>query len=113
MMIQFPIVPIFYSPLVLVYIATNRSPSEPVGLVMLIYFLVTSFIVMPWVNIYVLRRRLRTWFAREKRRCLSESKCPACLGDMRGLPVEEDGCVVCPNPECGGAWKLTERVAQP
>jgi len=44
---------------------------------------------------------------------LSESRCPACMADMRGQPVEKDDCVVCPNPECGHAWKITDKVAQP
>ncbi len=44
---------------------------------------------------------------------LSRSRCPACVSDMRGQPVESDGCVVCPNSECGHAWKLTDKIAQP
>jgi len=42
---------------------------------------------------------------------LSHSQCPLCMSDMRGRPVEEDGCVVC--PKCGAAWKLTDEVKQP
>jgi len=44
---------------------------------------------------------------------LSQSLCPACQCDMRGQPVENDGCVVCANPKCGAAWKLTAYVLQP
>jgi len=43
---------------------------------------------------------------------LSLSKCPACFCSMNRLPVEADGCVVCPNPECGAAWGLTDRIQQ-
>lgn len=52
------------------------------------------------------QQRLQEYF-------MSLSKCPACYCSMGGLPVEPDGCVVCPNPECGAAWRLTDRVQQP
>ena len=42
---------------------------------------------------------------------LSRSQCPACLADLRGQAIEDDGCVVC--PECHAAWKITDQVSQP
>ncbi|MBL1218434.1 MAG: hypothetical protein D8M59_13200 [Planctomycetes bacterium] len=89
------------------YIDAKTGPGSSAtytGISTLVFLLVQQII-----DRHLMKRR----FAKEKVRLLSRSRCPACLGDMRGQPVEEDGCVVCPNPECGGAWKLTERVAQP
>lgn len=34
---------------------------------------------------------------------LKEGLCPSCGYNLHGIPVAEDGCVVC--PECGSAWK--------
>lgn len=33
-----------------------------------------------------------------------QGACPSCEYEIVGLPVERDGCVVC--PECGGAWRV-------
>ena len=32
----------------------------------------------------------------------------ACGHDLKGTPVAEDGCTVC--PECGAAWRMPERA---
>lgn len=36
-------------------------------------------------------------------------RCASCTYEMVGLPVEADGCAVC--PECGAAWKVMEPVS--
>ncbi len=33
-----------------------------------------------------------------------QGQCRACRFPLEGLPVEDDGCVVC--PECGAAWRV-------
>lgn len=37
------------------------------------------------------------------RALLKRGVCGSCLYRLKGLPVEDDGCVVC--PECGAAWR--------
>jgi hypothetical protein len=37
---------------------------------------------------------------------LSSQRCPGCTYKMGYLPVEADGCVLC--PECGAAWRMPE-----
>jgi hypothetical protein len=49
------------------------------------------------------RRHLVTLFARA-------GVCPACTHSLHGLPVESDGCTVC--PECGAAWRVTAQDSQ-
>jgi len=76
-------------------------------------FVVSSILMTFGMPVYllfisILEKRAIT---KNKTLHLSCSKCPACFSDMRGRPVEEDGCVVC--PKCGAAWKLTDRVSQP
>ncbi len=34
---------------------------------------------------------------------LNEGRCPSCSHQIHACPVQEDGCVVC--PECGAAWR--------
>jgi hypothetical protein len=38
---------------------------------------------------------------------LAARRCPSCYHHLRLLPVEADGCTVCPG--CGAAWRLAER----
>lgn len=33
-----------------------------------------------------------------------QHRCGCCRYQLRDLPVDPDGCTIC--PECGGAWKL-------
>jgi len=35
-------------------------------------------------------------------------QCPSCGYGLRGLPITEDGCVVC--PECTAAWRFSRLV---
>ncbi len=35
---------------------------------------------------------------------LEHRQCPACDYNLRSLPMEHDGCTVC--PECGAAWRM-------
>lgn len=58
-----------------------------------------------------LAARIASWFLplRSNRALLDalvrEGYCPGCGYHLRELPVEADGCTVC--PECGAAWKLS------
>ncbi len=40
---------------------------------------------------------------RRRAACLRFSVCPSCARDLHGLPLDSEGCAVC--PECGGAWR--------
>lgn len=40
---------------------------------------------------------------------VAQGRCASCTYEMVGLPVEADGCAVC--PECGAAWKVLEPVS--
>lgn len=37
---------------------------------------------------------------------IARGTCASCEYEIAGLPIEGDGCVVC--PECGAAWKVME-----
>lgn len=39
-----------------------------------------------------------------RRAMLRYRRCPACAYRLSGLPLESDGCTVC--PECGAAWRF-------
>lgn len=50
--------------------------------------------------------------------CLAHARCPTCIYDLSAIPIEPDGCRVC--PECSGAWAVPPdaletraRVARP
>jgi hypothetical protein len=34
--------------------------------------------------------------------------CPACVYPISSLPIDNDGCTIC--PECGAAWRLANRM---
>ena len=40
---------------------------------------------------------------RAARVLVAASRCPSCLYPLQGLPLDADGCVVC--PECGSSWR--------
>ena len=63
--------------------------------------------VFPAIVMFMTRSKQSGWICY----WLSQSQCPQCLADMHGQAVEEDDCVVC--GECGAAWKLSDRIAQP
>jgi hypothetical protein len=42
---------------------------------------------------------------------LAARRCPSCYHHLRLLPVEPDGCTICPG--CGAAWRLAERTPHP
>jgi hypothetical protein len=60
--------------------------------------LIGSFIMRP-VNIVLLRWRAGAIAA--------IGRCPSCGYELAQLPIEPDGCVVC--PECGAAWRRMEQ----
>lgn len=39
---------------------------------------------------------------------IKKSLCPSCTHSLTGLPLQSDGCVVC--PECGAAWRPANPV---
>jgi hypothetical protein len=53
------------------------------------------------------------WFFAGRQRAaedlVAKGRCASCAYEMVGLPVEADGCAVC--PECGAAWKVLEPVS--
>ncbi len=73
-------------------------PDRPEWVIGSIFFAIVgtcSLLAMP-----MLRRMLTT---RETHLATDPPVCAVCGYDMKGIPLTEDGCRVC--PECGGAWK--------
>ena len=107
MILIIPVVAILPSAIVQ-YPKTHTLSSLDI-LILVVYVLLT-IVGIPgfFAAIYYLQKRA---VDKHKIYCLSKSECPACISDMHGQPVEDDGCVVC--PKCGAAWKLTDRVSQP
>ncbi len=48
---------------------------------------------------------------RSRAACLRFSICPSCARDLHALPLDADGCAVC--PECGGAWRPLPGKGEP
>lgn len=50
------------------------------------------------------------WFIAGRQQAADEliarGTCACCEYEIAGLPIERDGCVVC--PECGAAWKVMD-----
>lgn len=66
-------------------------------------FIVAALAGLPGGLFY--RRHLTGIIQRlERRRRYLPRLCPQCHYELAGMPVEPDGCTVC--PECGGAWML-------
>ncbi len=85
----------------------NGIPFELVLMVAAILLMgFTTAVMLVWVWTGGVRKSLVIYH-------LSKSQCPACWSTMQSAPIEEDGCAVCLDPECGAAWKISHQISQP
>ncbi len=71
--------------------------------------------VIFWVGVIALSLGMRLMVRRQVARqvaatAVAEGICGGCAYTLEGVPVEPDGCLVC--PECGAAWRR-ERITRP
>lgn len=55
---------------------------------------------------HIQRRRLSRNAAAASKGLLERHLCPSCGYKLTALPIDPDGCTIC--PECGAAWRLPE-----